>query len=133
MVFIPSEIKVAPDYAIPVKIVAGLKPLGQWSEPDSEIRLQAEQPDAGKLLVLIHEMIHMAETQLIAARVLGLFYAYVIRPIWGEQLVENLSSFLFQWMACSGMLSGITPEEAAEFIEGHIKEHGEDATVKMSA
>lgn len=124
----PRELTVCDGHTVPIEQVEGLDELGHWSESEQVVRLRAEQPEPGKTLILIHEMMHMAETQLIARGVLGRFYNWVIRPIWGERLVEAMSSFLWQWMALSGLLTTVSPEDAQRFIDNHIDEWGDEAT-----
>lgn len=116
---IPKFIDVQDDMQIPIEQVKDLDALGHWSETENVVRLRENQEHAGKVVVLMHEMIHMAETQMIAMGILGRFYDWFIRPFWGETLVEHLSSFLFAWMARTNMLNPelITRDEAIEFIE----------------
>lgn len=128
---IPNAIIICNGNEVPIEQVTGLPERGHWQENGnlSVVRIREDQPEAAKLLTLIHEMIHMAESQLMNAGVLSWFYGFAIRGIWGERLVDSLSSFLFQWMALSGMLTGCSPQEARDFIDSSI-ESGDAVGVK---
>lgn len=114
-----ERIEVHDGICVPVEYVDGLDELGHWDEVEGIVRIKADQAHGGKVLVLIHEMMHMGETAMIAHGMLGRVYRWFIRPIWGEALITQLSSFMFQWMARTGMLHPklITRDEAMEFIE----------------
>jgi len=113
---LPSEIIVDLSGArVPVIQRDGIDELGYWDNDNSEIVINSNQPEAGKVLILIHEMIHAAEDQLLAYGVLDDEYAKH-RDAVGEQLVTHLAPLLFQWMAVTGMLTVISPSKAEDFI-----------------
>lgn len=118
---IPTEIKV--DFegtVIPILQIEGLPTLGYWRDEVPDIGIRADQPEPGKVVILIHEMMHAAENQLLGREILGDDYLN-LRQTVGEQFVTNMSALMFQWMACSGMLSGVTPEDAEAFILSEIE------------
>ena len=116
----PQRIHVTSDYSVPVIEVPNHSSLGSWDEVNEHIVLLKGQPEAGKILILIHEMIHIAETMMISGGLLGWTYRWFIRPLWGEILVTHLGAFLFQMLALSDMLTVCEPEEAKEFIENEL-------------
>lgn len=119
---IPDHIRVTQSKSIPVRQVMDLDSLGHWDETTETIAVRENQDECQKMIILLHEMIHAAESVLISHGVLGWGYNTFIRHIWGERLVENLAMLLWAWMATSGMLSGVTPEDAEEFM---LREHEE--------
>ncbi len=97
--------------------------LGQWNEKTCEIHIADDQPKAQMYIVLLHEMLHMAETQIIANHPrLGRIYDLFFRRTFGEKIVEYVSCYLFQWLGCNGMLRGISRAEAVQFVQEHAEE-----------
>ncbi len=123
---IPDELQVDKNFAVPINKVPGFEKFGCWDESTLEITINSDLPKCGQYLVLIHEMIHMAEHQLISCGVLGWVYANVVRGIWGEKLVTYLAPYIFSWLALSNMLNGVTPEEAQEFIDNELQSMAEE-------
>lgn len=112
---IPTEIFVSAEQSLPVVQIDRLDSLGQFDQRSLEIRIRQNQPEAAKVLILMHEMLHVCENMLMERGILGLPYRLLRRWI-GEQFVENMSSCLFQLMAQSGMLTGCSADDARQWI-----------------
>ena len=113
---IPSSIVVAKGYHLQV-VIDDIDTYGKYDEKNETIYIKKSLPEEGKLLILIHEIIHVAESQLIEHGVLGKLYNKFFRRIWGEALVTHLAPLLFAYLGQSGMLTGVTPEDAEKFVE----------------
>jgi hypothetical protein len=109
------------DHEIPVRILAQAEldtlrgepgSLGfYWTGDDDSgdyIALSADQPHEGQVSILIHELMHVAEQQLIACGLLD-------GDIPHEFITYGAGS-LFAMLATSGMLAGVYPDVARRFI-----------------
>lgn len=82
--------------------------LGYLDTDAMRIVIHSQQPEAGKHLILLHEMIHAVAENMKAQ---GLCKR---QP--AEDFVANLAGGLFGMLAASGMWVGVSPEEAMEFM-----------------
>jgi hypothetical protein len=88
--------------------------LGYLDRQTMKIAIHSDQPEAGKHLILLHEMIH--------AVVENMQGQGLCRRIPSESFVANLAGGLFGMLATSGMWVGVSPEEALEFMLSGTRE-----------
>jgi hypothetical protein len=79
----------------------------------NEIVLKQKQPKAGKHLILLHEMIHLAAEQMKASG--------IIKRQPDEKFVENVAGTVFPMLALSGLWKGVSPAEVKRFIARHMR------------
>lgn len=93
--------------AVTEETLAGGK-LGYLDAGAMRIVIHSQQPEAGKHLILLHEMIHAVAENMKAQ---GLCKR---QP--SEDFVANLAGGLFGMLGASGMWVGVSPEEAMDFV-----------------
>lgn len=104
---IPVSIRVAINKSIPViqKSLSG--PLGYFDGKAEEIAIEKDQPEIGKWIILIHELIHAIDEQ------------YVSRGLYKQRLtekqVESISAGLFACLTLSGGLPVYGDDEVIKF------------------
>lgn len=115
---IPAVVQVAPDCFMPVIQQSLHGPLGcvDLRGEAAVIRIEIDQPDPGKLLTLLHELMHVAEIACLQAKIFGWKYR-VLRWLVGECFIQHISCLLFQYMAAANMLTGCTAADALAFCE----------------
>ena len=93
------------------------KGLGYWSLTKKEIVIEDNQPDAGKLVILVHEMLHLIDDQLVAAGAL--------KRRTQHGFIHNSALPLVGLLSLNGFLR-LSPEEFGEFLSLLKAEHGEE-------
>lgn len=106
---IPKKVCVGPGQWFPVKEASLEKGLGFFDPKEETIYVETDQPEAGKFSILFHEMMHIADIK----NKQGDAYKKGLT----ETQVTYLSGCLFQMMARSGLIKGVTPEMMKE-LEG---------------
>lgn len=105
---LPVHINLGGGETLPVrqqKAIDGLGRLDLRSKP--EIVIEANQPKAGKHLILLHELMHAACEHLKSEG--------VIRRQPSELVITNLAGTLFSLLAANGLWNGVTLEEFEKF------------------
>ena len=124
---IPDKVMVAPGQWIDVKQVDEVDggALGCYDQRTGELTIKRGQPEAGKHVILFHELLHIAETKL---KVAGVIDAYM-----PEEFIANCAGIMVAILAGSGLWNGLTyeeledsyPEELQEDSAGNVlDEHG---------
>lgn len=109
MADVPSMIVASPGQELPVvqKCLGG--GLGYFDPSTGEIAIEADQPEVGKHIILLHEMMHLAAEKMKQAG--------VCKRQPSEAFIENMAGTLFPMLALSGLWVGVTPEEVIRFYE----------------
>lgn len=63
----PSEIRISDEQSFPIRQIADLPALGYMDRESGEIAIKENQPEIGKHIILIHEIVHHIAEQLIHA------------------------------------------------------------------
>lgn len=95
--------------------------LGCCSERDMTITIDPNQPKAGKFVVLIHELMHLTDSQLIRTGI----RKRRVEHDWIGQASGNLLIL----MVAAGLIRDLTLEDLAELYEGQ----GEPKTARVGA
>ena len=107
---LPTQICVGPDQYFPVtpeRITDGRKGYVELVDDDGRIGINEDIPEAGQHLILLHEILHVAEEKLIAAG--------VISEGSREVYIESLAGTLFPMLALSGLWKGVDEQDVYAF------------------
>lgn len=101
-------------FGTPIKVrEASLKyALGSWNETTGEILIEKDQPEIGKYVVLIHELLHLAETMCLQAG--------IIKRRVSHKFIGSAPVILFMSLVEAGFWSGTDPAAALKFVEEHV-------------
>jgi Zn-dependent peptidase ImmA (M78 family) len=116
---LPKHIVAAPGQLIPVVEKHIPNALGYFDKKNLEICINSDLHPVDKHLILLHEMIHVAAEKF---KISGMA---IRQP--SEKYVANLAGTLFLMLAMSGLWSGVSPEEALEYMK-QFDESGENET-----
>lgn len=83
--------------------------LGSWNEASGEISIRKEQSEAGKHVVLVHELLHVAETLLKSAG--------VIKRRANHEFITNAAPIVLAGLVDFGVIRGVSKEDLDEFVE----------------
>lgn len=83
--------------------------MGYFDRKTVEVCIHEDQPHAGKHLILLHEMMHLACEKMKQAG--------IAKRQPSEEFIENLAGTLFRMLALSGLWNGVTTEEVMAFYE----------------
>ena len=89
-------------------------PLGHWDEKFGEIIIEKDQPKAGKHVVLIHELFHVAETACIQSGIMN-------RRV-NHEFVATAPAIILAALVKMGLYTGIGEEELLTFLDAHQEE-----------
>lgn len=111
---IPKTIRTNSGQSFPVVQKTLACGLGYFDPNTAEIAIHKDQPEIGKWIILVHEMIH-----LICA---GLKQDGTIKREPNHKTITYLAGSLVAMMACSGMLKGVNGEHVREFVKSLASE-----------
>ena len=105
----------------PIRVVEGDASggLGYWDPGTGTIVIDKEQPEPGKHVVLLHELMHLTETMLLQS---GLIKTEVDHG-WITMMAPNLLLLLVK----SGMYTGVPEAELVEWMSESLPGPGESA------
>jgi len=110
----PVQIYVTPGDPITVREEVLEGGLGYFDESTFEIVLDSEQPEAGKLVILLHELIHASETAMLQWGVMD--------ERLSETAVEAMSMFLSTALARLGVVQPVDVESFETFLVNQSEE-----------
>ena len=84
-------------------------PFGYFDERTGEIVVSENLSEFGKHAIVIHELLHLTATILKQSK--------VIKRQPDEEFIVNASSQLAAFMACAGLLAGVTASDVFAEIE----------------
>lgn len=115
---IPTEITHHPDAALAVvqRPVEGAH--GFLNAHAGEIVIDPDQPEPEKWIILFHELLHMVEANLLESG--------IIRRHVTHDFITHAAPLMFGTLAMSGVIDGITQQEARAFVRRWIEEAGAD-------
>jgi hypothetical protein len=105
-----NRVMIGPDQWANVKECPLGGKLGEAHLGTGEIRIERDQPEAGKHVILLHEMLHIAEERLCQCGILG-------KPS-PEAYIEHMAFTLFAMLAGSGLWNGMNLDDVERFLEG---------------
>jgi len=111
---LPKYVIVSPNHVLRVVEKNLGDALGYFDPKTGEIAINSSQHPVGKHHILLHEPIHIAIEKI---KQTGL-----IKRSPSERFVTYLTGALFPILAVSGLWTGVTPEEAAEFTDTYTEE-----------
>ena len=92
--------------------------LGCWDEKTGTIMVDKDSPEPGKHIVLIHEILHLAETALIQGG--------IIKDRIDHEFISNAAPMLLWSFVESGYYTGVSKEELGCFMEDELEKLEED-------
>jgi hypothetical protein len=81
--------------------------LGYW-DPGVEVVIEENQPELGKLIILVHELLHVIDDHLVAAG--------VTKRRTQHEFIRNAAFPLVAMLAQNGFLKDFPSEEADAFL-----------------
>lgn len=114
---LPQQIVICDELLVTVVEKSLEGQLGSFDPNTLTIYIEKDQDETGKHLILIHELMHLAEEGILQKRLLGRWtWLYkLLRRSMGEALITNMAGLLFQFMGRAGMLTAVTPAETEKF------------------
>lgn len=115
---IPSKLRVCDGVDIPVNIKS-IRSLGLWSERDATITINPKSAEYERWIILIHELLHAIETQLIQGGIIS-------RRV-GEPFVQHASCLLVGILAQNDLFTPIPSDVARRWVRKVVKQQLEMA------
>lgn len=115
---IPQTINHHPDASLVVAQRSIASAHGYFDAHAGEIVIDPDQPEPEKWIILFHELLHMAEANLLEG---GILKRHVT-----HDYITHAAPLLFGTLAMSGVIKGITSEEAKAFVRRWIEEGESD-------
>ena len=116
MIPIPEKVLVAPGQWLAIKQVDEVDggALGCFDQRTGEITIKKDQPEAGKHIILFHELLHLTETKL---KIAG-----VINDYMPEEFIANCAGIMVSMLAGSGLWNGLTFEDIDQSYPEQLQE-----------
>lgn len=83
--------------------------LGQWDEATSTITLDSDLPAYGKIVILIHEIMHVIESMLLDNK--------IIQERIDHEYINGGAFGICALLTSAGVISGMTEKDVHDFIE----------------
>lgn len=88
--------------------------LGYFDERTGKIAIGSEQPEAGKHIVLLHELLHLVDSTMRQAG--------VTKRRADHRWIESAAPNLLALLVCSGFYTGISKDELLRFMAESVPE-----------
>jgi hypothetical protein len=82
--------------------------LGQWDEAEGTITIHKNQPEYGKRIILIHEVLHVVETIMLQQGIL--------KKRINHDFIHNAAFGICALLTAAGMIEGMSEEDIYNFI-----------------
>jgi hypothetical protein len=94
-----------------------IEELGYWDEENGEIVIYADQPEAAKHLILLHELLHVAET---AMKATGIIPCRV-----NHEFVTHAPPIVLTALVEAGLYTGVEYDDLMDFMKGEMEKEDE--------
>jgi len=105
---IPSSISLSERQSFPV-VQKSLEHLGHFDRNTGEIAIRKDQPEAGKHVILLHELLHFTAEVLIQGR--------VIKRQPDEAFIANAAPVLLLMLVRAGLWTGVSYRQLKAFMQ----------------
>jgi hypothetical protein len=117
---IPNMLINHPEAKIPVSTEPTGRGYGYWDERTGVICIDPNQPIPEQWIILFHELLHVIESSLVQSGIIN-------RRV-NHDFITNAAPLLFGTLAMSGLIEGISSQEAKRMVRRWIKEEEDEAS-----